>query len=171
MIEEPIENIDELVDGILGEAPEETDEFPYTLHCEMCGQAFGARKKGARFCMSCRQKMRQAGGRKGTEKAHGLRKPEDGPPRPEGPAADKVRSGLSLIGPTDSAEPQAEDLEADVRALARLQDEICARWGLTPGQLGEAVAALNHYRAVLKRLTTEERDAEAVVPYEMEEKK
>lgn len=159
MIEEPIENIDELVDGILSEAPEETDEFPYTLRCELCGQAFGARTKGARFCMSCRQKMRQAGGRKApTEKAHGLRKPEDGPPRPEGPAA-------------YGAEPQAEGLEADVRALARMQDEICARWGLTPVQLGEAVAALNHYRAVLKRLTTEERDAEVVVPYETEEAK
>lgn len=170
MIEKPIENIDELVDGILGEEPEETDEYPYTLRCEACGQAFGARTKNARYCPDCRRRQKAEARRRGAEKAHGLRKPENGPPRPEGPAADKVRSGRSLIGPADGAEPQAEGLEADVRALARLQDEICARWSLTPGQLGEAVDALNHYRAVLRRLTTEERDAEVVGPYETEEK-
>lgn len=68
------ENIDEMVDEIFGDI--DAGSRPpreYTLVCVRCGSLFAARSKGAQFCPSCRQIVRREAGRKGAEKAHGLK--------------------------------------------------------------------------------------------------
>lgn len=86
-----IENIDEMVDEIIGDAGSPADgtssvaygdTFPreeggktklYKLACIMCGDVFEARTPNASYCPACRAKARSEAGRKGAEKAHGLR--------------------------------------------------------------------------------------------------
>lgn len=86
-----LENIDEMVDEIIGDSGSPAggtssvtygDTFPreeggktklYKLACIMCGDVFEARTPNASYCPACRAKAKSAAGRKGAEKAHGLR--------------------------------------------------------------------------------------------------
>lgn len=86
-----IENIDEMVDEIIGDAGSRADgtssvaygdTFPrgeggktklYKLACIMCGDVFEARTPNASYCPACLAKAKSEAGRKGAEKAHGLR--------------------------------------------------------------------------------------------------
>ena len=71
------ENIDEMVDEIFGDI--DAGSRPpreYKLACGRCGDIFTARTEDAKFCPSCRQIVRREAGRKGAEKAHGLKADE-----------------------------------------------------------------------------------------------
>ena len=86
-----LENIDEMVDEIIGDSGSPAggtssvacgDTFPrgegrktklYKLACIMCGDVFEAKTPNASYCPACRAKARSEAGRKGAEKAHGLR--------------------------------------------------------------------------------------------------
>ena len=71
-----IENIDEIVDEIIGEetdAGEAPEKRLYTLACVQCGNVFRAKSQGAMYCPDCLRERRRAGGRKSAAKAHGLR--------------------------------------------------------------------------------------------------
>ena len=82
------ENIDEMVDEIFGDI--DAGSRPpreYKLACGRCGDVFTARTEGAQYCPSCRQIIRREAGRKGAEKAHGIKAkktttPEEASPRP-----------------------------------------------------------------------------------------
>lgn len=81
-----IENIDEMVDEIFGDIDAGSrPQREYTLVCARCRNLFAARSKGAQFCPSCRQIVRREAGRKGAEKAHGLR--TEGKPKAAGATA------------------------------------------------------------------------------------
>ena len=69
-------NIDEIVDGIIGEetdAEAAPEKRMYTLACVQCGNVFKAKSQGAMFCPDCLRERRRAGGRKSAAKARGLR--------------------------------------------------------------------------------------------------
>lgn len=67
------ENIDEMVDEIFGDIDAGSRPREYKHACVRCGDVFTARTEGAKFCPSCRQIMRREAGRKGAEKANGLK--------------------------------------------------------------------------------------------------
>ena len=97
-----LENIDEMVDEIIGDI--DAGSRPpreYKLACSRCGDVFTARTEGAKFCPSCRQIMRREAGRKGAEKAHGLRAqtPAGGTSSVSGAAADTFPRGEGRNAP------------------------------------------------------------------------
>lgn len=109
-----IENIDAMVDEILGDAGAEKKS--YKLACIMCGDVFEARTPNARYCPACRAKAKSAAGRKGAEKAHGLKTASAGEriaaapaePRNDEPAdASPRRHSEEAVRPTwESASPK-----------------------------------------------------------------
>ena len=135
MTEYEDEDIDEMIDEIF---EDEAPKKEYRKVCEDCGKTFAAKAPKTRFCPDCLKTRRSAGGRKGAQKAHGL-KPAPAPAR----------------APKPEPKPGPAALEADVEVLADMQAQICRRHGLTFGRLAEAVAALIHYKAVLARLGAE----------------
>lgn len=136
MTEYEDEDIDVMIDEIF---EDEAPKKEYRKVCEDCGKAFAAKAPKTRFCPDCLKIRRIAGGRKGAQKAHGLK------PAP---------------APKPEPKPGPSALEADVKVLADMQAQICRRHGLTFGQLAEAVAALRHYKAVLERLGSETKEEE-----------
>ena len=81
----------------------------YRKVCEDCGKAFAAKAPKTRFCPDCLKIRRSAGGRKGAQKAHGLK--EKGEERiaaaPAGPRNDE---GEKAIHPRHSEEADKADV-------------------------------------------------------------
>lgn len=114
-----LENIDEMVDEIIGDSGSPAggtssvafgDTFPrgegrktklYKLACIMCGDVFEARTPNASYCPACRAKAKSEAGRKGAEKAHGLRTqtPAGGTSSVSGAAADTFLRGEGRNAP------------------------------------------------------------------------
>ncbi len=155
---------EKLVDDILRIGQDRADPAPepvkaariYHKTCVLCGADFEAKSPAALYCPDCVRKRRNDGGRKSAEKAREAQAEKDGPPRASAPDENESRP---MVGPTD-ARPGARALEADVEVLADMEVQICRRHGLTFGQLAEAVAALRHYKAVLERLGSENKEEE-----------
>lgn len=70
---ETIEGIDAMVDEILGPDKPAREEKTYLKICANCGVEFRAQTRGIKLCPECRRAARSAAGRKGAEKAHGLK--------------------------------------------------------------------------------------------------
>ena len=108
MTEYEDEDIDEMVDEIFGDidaGPRPPRE--YRLSCGRCGDIFTARTKGARFCPSCRQIVRHEAGRKGAEKAHGIKMQERIAAAHAGPRNDEAANAIS---PRHSEEADKADV-------------------------------------------------------------
>lgn len=80
---ETIENINAMVDEILGPDKPPHEEKTFLKICANCGVEFRAQTRGIKLCPECRRAARSAAGRKGAQAAHGL-KAEGPAPQPAG---------------------------------------------------------------------------------------
>ena len=170
---------EKLVDDILRIGQDSADPAPepvraariYHKTCVLCGADFAAKSPAALYCPDCVRKRRIDGGRKSAEKAREAQAEKDGPPRasaptepPEGKQWVKIPLGRPLSDFFTAEDIYsrkagiAGPLRDEVEVVVALEEQICAEHGLTFGQLAEAFAALRHYKAVLERLGSENKE-------------
>ena len=187
MIDERIEDIDGIVEEILGPGSDPEPEKPrYSKICKVCGAQFSTTQKNATTCNRCRWKQKKAKQDQTAEQLNRAKEVEDSVQQLGSVQIDQ-NDTRPMEGHTESTEGKkwvkipkgrhlsdffsAEDiyskkagiagpLRDEVEVVVALEEQICAEHGLTFGQLAEAVAALRHYKAVLERIGSETKEEE-----------